>query len=189
MNPIRTRRLILRRWQKTDLEPFAELNADPEVMARMPSALDHDQSAEMIESMEHHFEVHGFGLWAVELPAEATCIGFVGLARPTFQAHFTPCVEVGWRLARTAWGRGYASEGAAAALAFGFGQAGLDEIVSFTTPANLRSQGVMRKIGMRRTPADDFLHPRLGLGHPLREHVLYRLARPDWERRCGQPDA
>ena len=152
-------------------------------MEFLPKVMEPAESAAMIERLEEHFEVHGFGLWAVEVPGEIPCIGFVGLARQTFPAHFNPSVEVGWRLARQAWGRGFASEGAAAALAFGFEEAGLGEIVSLTTPGNLRSQGVMRKIGMRRTPADDFQHPKLAAGHPLRAHVLYRLSREEWARR------
>lgn len=152
-------------------------------MEFLPKVMERDECAAMIERLEEHFEVHGFGLWAVEVPGEIPCIGFVGLARQTFPAHFNPSVEVGWRLARQAWGRGFASEAAAAALAFGFEEAGLGEIVSLTTPGNLRSQGVMRRIGMRRTPADDFQHPKLAAGHPLRAHVLYRLSREDWARR------
>jgi ribosomal-protein-alanine N-acetyltransferase len=143
------------------------------------------QTRELVVRIRRHFEFHGYGLWAVEVPGEATMIGFVGLMHPSFDAHFTPCVEVGWRLARVCWGRGFASEGARAALNWGFTEAGLDEIVSFTVPGNQRSQAVMRRIGLRRTPADDFFHPNLAIGHPLREHLLYRLSKEAWQQQTG----
>ena len=150
------------------------MNADPTVMEFFPKPLDRAESDGMAARIEAHFERRGFGLWAVEVPGVADFIGFVGLSTPTFEAHFTPCVEVGWRLARDHWGRGYATEAARAALDFGFRQLGLPEIVSFTVPANRRSRGVMERIGMTRSPADDFDHPVLPEGHPLRKHVLYR---------------
>ena len=172
---IRTERLVLRRWQDEDLEPFAELNGDAEVMAHMPSLLDRGESDALAARISEQFERRGFGLWAVEVPGVAPFIGFVGLSVPRFSAHFTPCVEVGWRLGRTHWGKGYATEAAQASLAFGFDNLGLEEIVSFTVPANTRSIAVMERLGMTRNPADDFDHPRLPEGHPLRRHVLYRL--------------
>jgi RimJ/RimL family protein N-acetyltransferase len=168
---IRTSRLVLRPWREADLAPFAALNADPAVNA---------ESDAMAGRIAAHFERHGFGLWAVEIPGVAPFIGFVGLAVPPFEAHFTPCVEVGWRLARDAWGHGYATEGAHAALAHGFGALGLAEIVSMTVPANARSRRVMERLGMDRSAEDDFDHPRLPVGHALRRHVLYRLRREDW---------
>lgn len=128
--------------------------------------------------MEAHFQEHGFGLWAVEIPGVATFAGFVGLSVPRFEAHFTPCVEIGWRLAAPYWGRGYATEGARAALEFGFDHLHLDQIVSFTVPDNVRSRRVMEKIGMTHDPADDFDHPNLPEGHRLRRHVLYGIALP-----------
>ena len=118
-----------------------------------------------------------FGHWAVEVPGRADFIGYVGLSVPQFEAHFTPCVEIGWRLARDHWGSGYASEAARAALDFGFRNLGLDQIVSFTVPGNWRSRRVMERIGMCGTPHDDFDHPALPEGHPLRRHVLYRIDR------------
>lgn len=175
---VRTDRLVLRRWRAEDRAPFAEINADPEVMEHFPSTLDVDGSDELADRIEAHFELHGFGLWAVEVVGGPAFVGFVGLATVPFDAAFTPAVEVGWRLARAAWGHGYASEAARAATSFGFAHAGLGEIVSFTTPANLRSQAVMQRIGMTRDPTDDFDHPRLPEGHPLRRHVLYRLRPP-----------
>lgn len=174
-NELRTDRLTLRRWRDEDLEPFAQLNADPEVMAHMPSLLNRAESDALAARIRGQFEQRGFGLWAVEVPGVAPFIGYVGLAVPRFTAHFTPCVEVGWRLARAHWGFGYATEAARASLAFGFDHVRLDEIVSFTVPANTRSIAVMERLGMTRDPADDFDHPGLPEGHPLRRHVLYRL--------------
>jgi RimJ/RimL family protein N-acetyltransferase len=133
---------------------------------------------ERLTSFEAHFEQHSFGLWAVEIPNVTSFAGFIGLSVPRFEAHFTPCVEIGWRLAAEYWGRGYASEGARAVLTLGFETLGLDEVVSFTAPGNLRSRRVMEKIGMLHNPADDFDHPALPVGHRLRHHVLYRMARP-----------
>ena len=173
---IQTERLLLRRWREGDREPFAALNADPRVVEFLPGPLTREESNQRAERIEAHFAEHGFGLWAVEVRAGAPFIGFVGLAVPKFEAAFTPCVEIGWRLAAEHWGRGYATEGARAALAFGFEQLRLTEIVSYTVPANARSRRVMEKIGMTRNPAEDFDHPLLPAGHPLRRHVLYRLA-------------
>lgn len=147
-------------------------------MEHFPAPLSRAQSDDLIEAIEAGFEVNGFGLWALELRESGEFIGFTGLAVPSFEAHFTPAVEVGWRLARSAWGRGYATEAARAALAFGFEQAGLDEIVSLTTVGNRRSRAVMERLGMTHDPAGDFDHPGIPVGHPQRRHVLYRLAPP-----------
>lgn len=174
---LRTERLLLRRWQESDREAFAALNADPAVAEFLPSTLDRAQSDALIERIEQGFERHGFGAWCVEVPGVVSCAGFCGLSVPTFEAPFMPCVEVAWRLSPAMWGHGYATEAARAAIAFGFDEAGLDEIVSFTVPANQRSRRVMEKLGMTRDPAEDFEHPRLPVGHPLRRHVLYRLRR------------
>ena len=182
-----TPRLRLRPWRDGDLPAFAAMNADPVVMRHFPGTLDRAGSDALVGRIGEHFARHGFGLWAVEAPGVAAFVGFVGLAVPGFQAHFTPCAEVGWRLARGHWGRGYATEAARAALAFGFERAGLDEIVSFTVPANLGSRRVMERLGMRRSPADDFDHPALPEGSPLRRHVLYRLSRADWRRQREGP--
>jgi RimJ/RimL family protein N-acetyltransferase len=172
---IRTDRLLLRGWRDDDLVPFAELNSDPEVMTYLPALLDSRESDAFATRIRAQLEQRGFGLWAVEIPEMASFIGYVGLSVPQFTAAFTPCVEVGWRLARAHWGRGYATEAARAALTFGFERVGLDEIVSFTVPANARSIAVMERLGMSRDPADDFNHPSLPAGHPLQPHVLYRL--------------
>ena len=145
-----TARLRLRPWRQDDLAPFAALNADPQVMQFFPKALTRAESDATAGRIRDHFARHGFGFWAVEAPGVASLVGFVGLAVPSFEAHFTPCVEIGWRLAREHWGRGYATEAAAAALAFGFRDLKLDEIVAFTVPANLPSRRVMDRLGMTR---------------------------------------
>jgi|SRR5579864_491853 len=176
---LRTERLLLRRWRPADREPFAGLNADPEVMEHFPSVLERAESDAFADRIEAAFESLGYGLWAVEVPGDAEFIGYTGLALHTFEARFTPAVEIGWRLARGYWGRGYATEAARAAVADGFARAGLDEIVSFTSPLNRRSVRVMERLCMTRDPADDFDHPRVPVGHPLRRHVLYRLRRPE----------
>jgi RimJ/RimL family protein N-acetyltransferase len=175
---IRTDRLLLRRWLPDDRAPFATLNADPRVMEFLPSLLSREESDAFVERAEAHFGQHGFGLWAVEIPGVTPFAGFVGLSRPRFEAPFQPCVEIGWRFGVEYWSRGYATEGARAALAFGFDACGLTEIVSFTVPQNVRSRRVMERIGMRHDSADDFDHPLLPDGHPLRRHVLYRIGRP-----------
>ena len=175
MTDLHTERLLLRRWRTSDRSPFAALNADPRVMEFMPSVLDPASSDALVDRIEAHFEAHGFGLWAVE--AREGFVGFVGLSRPTFEAHFTPCVEVGWRLAAHAWGKGYASEAARAACNEGFTRWSLPEIVSFTSTKNERSWRVMERIGMTRDVAGDFDHPRVAEGHWLRRHCVYRLRR------------
>jgi ribosomal-protein-alanine N-acetyltransferase len=179
MTELRTARLVLRRWLPSDREPFRELNADPLVMRHFPAPLSAADSDAMIERVEAGFDEVGYGLWALEVAASGEFIGFTGLAQPRFDAHFTPAVEVGWRLARPAWGRGYATEAAGAALAYGFDVVGADEIVSFTTIGNLRSQSVMRRLRMTHDPADDFDHPLLP-DWPERRHVLYRLSAAAW---------
>ena len=175
---IRTERLLLRRWRLADLEPFATLNADPCVHEFLSGPLSKEQSDEMATRIDACFEQNGFGLCAVEVPGVAPFIGFIGLSIPRFEAHFTPCVEIGWRLSADFWGRGLATEGAQAALEFGFKQICLSEIVSSTVPENIRSRRVMEKIGMTRNPSEDFDHPVLPADHRLSRHVLYRIARP-----------
>lgn len=182
---LRTDRLVLRAWDDGDLAPFAAMNADPEVMHHFPAPLTREQSDEMVGRLWARAAQGRPSLWAVEVPGVARFIGFVGLLEPSFESSFTPCVEVGWRLAREHWGKGYAPEGARAALAWGFREAGLDEVVSFTVPANTASRRVMEKLGMHRDPGEDFDHPNLPVGHPLRRHVLYRLRRDEYE--AGHP--
>lgn len=177
-----TERLVLRPWRDSDYPPFAELNADPEVMRFFPELLDRERSDAMADRIRAHIDDLGWGLWAAEVPGVADFIGFVGLAPIPFEAHFAPALEVGWRLARPYWGRGYAPEGAGAALEFAFDVLAVDEVVSMTTPANLPSQRVMQKLGLSCDPADDFDHPRLP-DWEHRRHVLYRLPRARWQDR------
>lgn len=180
MPELRTERLLLRQWREEDLEPFAALNADHETMRHFVAPLSRAESDAFAEHIRRQLEEQGWGLWAVEVADGPSFIGFVGLARPSFEEHFTPAVEVGWRLAREHWGCGYATEAGRAAVAHGFEELGLDEIVSFTSPRNEPSWRVMERLGMSHDPADDFEHPRVPVGHPLRPHVLYRLSRAAW---------
>jgi RimJ/RimL family protein N-acetyltransferase len=177
MSELATQRLLLRQWREADFAPFAALNADPEVMRYFPAPLTAAQSDEFAANVQSHIAQEGWGLWAVEVGGGAPFVGFVGLNRVRFDAHFTPAVEVGWRLDRHCWGNGYATEAAAAALTFGFGRLRCPEIVSFTAHVNERSVRVMRRLGMSHDPAEDFDHPFVPSG-PLRRHVLFRTA-PD----------
>jgi RimJ/RimL family protein N-acetyltransferase len=174
---LRTERLLLRRWRDSDRIPFRQMNADPRVMEFFPEPLTADASDALIERAEKHFGHHGFGPFAVGLLETGGFIGFVGLSVPAFDAHFMPAVEIGWRLAFDHWGKGLATEGAHAALHFGFSELGLEQVVSFTVPANLRSRRVMERLGMTHDPVDDFDHPKLPEGHALCRHVLYRISR------------
>ena len=174
-----TARLILRPWQRADREPFAEINRDPHVVEFLGEPLTREQSDALADRIEADFARRAFGLWAVEVPGVTLFAGFVGLSVPRFDAPFMPAVEVGWRLARGCWGRGYATEGAIASLAYGFGEVGLGEIVSFTAGHNARSRHVMERAGMTHDVGDDFDHPLVAPG-PLRHQVLYRARRSDW---------
>jgi len=175
-----TDRLRLRRWRESDRAPFASINADPQVMEHYPAPLSRAESDAFIDRIEETFATRSLGLWAVEERESTEFIGYVGLWPAEFDAPFTPAVEIGWRLARAHWGRGLATEAARVALEDGFVRLELDEVVSFTSTANLRSRSVMRKLGLSHTTSDDFEHPALDLGHPLRPHVLYRQPRLDW---------
>lgn len=177
-----TERLLLRRWRDEDRLPFQRINADPRVMELMPSQLTPKASDDLIAHIEAHFRRHGFGPFAAELRADGSFLGYVGLYVPAFDAPFMPAVEIGWRLSAEHWGRGLATEGARAVVHHAFGELGLDSLVSFTVPDNLRSRRVMEKLGMIHDPQDDFDHPGLAEGHPLRRHVLYRLSRETWTR-------
>lgn len=170
-----TDRLLLRSWRDSDLEPFAALNADPEVMEFMRWPLTRADSDAWVGRINASWTANGYGLWAVEVVGGSEFVGFVGLADALFDAPFTPAIEVGWRLARSAWGNGYATEGARAALSYGFRDAGLPEILTFTASANVRSRAVMERLGMVRDPDGDFDHPAVPEGHRVRPHVLYRL--------------
>lgn len=173
---LRTERLVLRRWQDRDREPFAALNADPEVMEHFPAPLTRRDSDALIDSFEARFEEDGLGFWALETAGTGRFIGFTGLSAVRFEAPFTPAVEIGWRLARPAWGHGYAAEAARRALRHAFDERRLTEVVSFTSTTNLRSRAVMERIGMTRDPGGDFDHPLVDTGHRLGRHVLYRIS-------------
>jgi len=181
--PIETERLILRPWRDADLAPFAALNADPEVMEFFPETLSRTESDALARRVMGRIAEEGFGFFAVEEKGGDPFIGMVGVSVPHYGADLPcgPCTEVGWRLARSSWGKGYASEAARASLAFAFDTLGVDEVVSFTAVQNLRSQAVMRRIGMTRDMACDFDHPLLPQGHRLLRHVLYRMPSAAWE--------
>jgi len=151
------------------------MNADPRVMEYFERTVPLNENLKLVEKIERGFAEHGFGWWAVEIPGVTSFAGFTGISVPEFKTHFTPCVETGWRFAFDYWNQGYATEAARAALAFGFEQIGLSEIVAFTATANVRSRRVMEKLDMTYNPADDFDHPSISEGHPLRRHVLYRI--------------
>lgn len=175
---LRTERLILRQWRDTDREPFARMNQDPAVMEFFQGLLNPAETEAMVDRIEAQFAERGFGLWAAELLDSGEFIGYVGLAVPRFDAAFTPCVEIGWRLASEHWGRGLATEGSREVVRCAFERLGMREIVSFTVPVNFRSRRVMEKLGMTHDPREDFDHPSLPAGNPLRRHVLYRLKNP-----------
>ncbi|MEM9137581.1 MAG: GNAT family N-acetyltransferase [Cyanobacteria bacterium P01_F01_bin.42] len=174
-----TKRLRLRQWRRSDRDPFFQLSSDPVVMEYFPDPLDREASDAMAERCERLIAERGWGLWAVEIPGEADFIGFVGLHIPSADLPFKPCVEIGWRLAKQFWGNGYATEAANGALEVAFQTLGLEEIVSFTSLLNQRSQAVMERLGMSRT-TDTFMHPAVPLESPLREHCLYRLSKERW---------
>jgi RimJ/RimL family protein N-acetyltransferase len=182
-----TPRLLLRPWRDDDVEPFAAMFDDPAVMEFLMPVADRAAIEAIVGRVRAHFDRHGFGWWAVELKETQAFIGFVGLSHVPFEAHFTPAVEIGWRLASAYWGQGYATEGARASLAAAFTRIGLAEIVAITVPANARSRRVMERIGMTRDPTDDFDHPRLAEGDPLRRHLLYRIGRAQWQRAQTAP--
>jgi len=179
---LHTQRLRLRAWRDEDLPIFAAMSADAEMNRYLLGPLTRQQSDALVARFIEHFQREGFGMWAVEAPSVAGFIGAVGLSVPRYAAPFTPCVEVGWRIAPEHWGKGFATEAAQAALAFGFKELELPEIVALTVPENARSRAVMVKLGMLRTAADDFDHPLVPAAHPLQRHVLYRLSKEDWER-------
>lgn len=182
MTTLTTARLDLRPWRQADLAAFAALNADPEVMRYLPHALSRAASDALAAAAAQALATRSFGLWALELRTAAEFLGYVGLTEVGFTAPFTPCIEIQWRLKRTAWGAGYATEAARACLEFAFATLRAREVVAFTVPQNVRSRAVMERLGMRRDPADDFEHPRLPQGHPLRRHVLYRITEGERSR-------
>jgi RimJ/RimL family protein N-acetyltransferase len=178
MKIIETERLILRTWKDDDADEYYRINQDQQVIEFLLGPLSMEEVKKFIFSMNQQFNELGFTLWAAEEKESGKLIGFIGLNPPKWESHFTPCVEIGWRLGSEYWGKGYATEGAKAVLRYGFETMGLKEIVSFTVPANLRSIRVMEKIGMKRDLSDDFAHPKLPLEHQLSKHVLYKIQRP-----------
>ncbi len=180
MSSLQTNRLLLRPWRKTDLIPFAQLNADPRVMEYFPSTLKEKESDQLAERFARELESRGWGFWATSLIVSGDFIGFIGLSPVQFSAHFTPAVEIGWRLGVDFWGHGYATEGAKAALTYAFETLHLQEVVSFTTISNTRSRRVMERLSMHHKEEEDFDHPKLPEGHPLKRHVLYRITSQEW---------
>jgi ribosomal-protein-alanine N-acetyltransferase len=177
---LETPRLILRPWRDSDRAPFAAMSADPEVMAHLLAIVSPEAADNWINRQQAYLATHGFCLWALESKESGEFIGATGLLRIGYEAHFSPAVEVGWRLARPFWGQGYAPEAAGAAVRFGFEQLGLQQIVANTVPANRNSRRVMEKLGMSHDPADDFDHPWVPVDSPLRRQLLYRLPRERW---------
>ena len=174
---LRTERLLLRPWRDDDLPAIVAMQADPRVTEFLFRQLDRTGCEQMLKRIDEHYEQHGFGWWAVEVVGVTPFAGLVGLLVPWFEAHFTPCVEIGWRLRAECWGKGYAVEAARACLKFAFDQLKLDEVVAFTVPVNVRSRRVMEQLNMVHSPADDFDHPAVEEGHALRRHCLYRISK------------
>jgi len=170
---IKTERLGIRFWRDEDIQPFAALNADEQVMRFFPSTLTYEQTEAMVQRMKSDTKTNGFTFFAVDILATEEFIGFIGLSKPNMQTYFTPCVEIGWRLKASAWGNGYAPEGAKACLEYGFKELGIKEIYSFTPTLNHPSERVMQKIGM--TKVGEFDHPKIEKGHRLERHVLYKI--------------
>lgn len=179
---LKTERLLMRPWRDADLEPYVALGADARLMRYFPWTIDRAESEASMARFRAHFAEHGWGPWVVEVPGQTAFAGVIGLSYVRTETHFTPAVEVAWRLFGEYHGRGFATEAARAAVRYGFETAGLNEIVALCTPDNLASRRVMEKLGMTRDPADDFDHPRVPPDHPMRRIVLYRLAAPDGSR-------
>ncbi|WP_068471039.1 GNAT family N-acetyltransferase [Candidatus Protochlamydia phocaeensis] len=180
---IQTERLILRPWCEEDIHSFARLNADPRVMEFFPAVKSEHETKEEYCRIQEHFAKYGWGFWAVSLREEPAFIGFIGLRFVDFIAPFTPTIEIGWKLAFDHWGKGYAPEGACAALDYAFEKLHANEVVSFTAVPNIRSRSVMKKIGMVHDPEGDFDHPKLSDGHWLKRHILYRITHQAWQKR------
>ncbi|MEM7361359.1 MAG: GNAT family N-acetyltransferase [Pseudomonadota bacterium] len=179
MTQLSTERLLLRQWQLSDYQPFAELNASPRVMAHFPDTLSREQSDDSARRYTEFIAEHGWGFWATELKETGEFIGFIGINSPAIKLPFSPCIEIGWRLAEQYWGHGYATEGALASLEHAFTKVGTDEVVSMTTTTNHNSEKVMQRISMRNTN-ENFLYPTMDPAHRLAEHVLYKITREQW---------
>lgn len=180
MRILETDRLTLRPFQATDVGPMALVDQDPQVCQYLPAIGTRASTEAGVQRIIRHYEEYGFSLYAVELKSNREFIGFLGLITPSFQAHFTPAIEIGWRLASKHWNKGYATEGAKAVLHYGFMELNLDKIVSFTVVNNQASRRVMEKIGLHHDPQDDFDHPRLPADSPLQRHVLYKLSKTEY---------
>ena len=178
---LKTDRLLLRQWTEDDFLPFSEMCSDKEVMEYFPKLQTKDESYKMGEKILALINERGWGFWAVEIPNHYKFIGFVGLHSPTDKMPFSPCIEIGWRLSKQHWGKGYATEAAKEALKFAFTQLNLNEVVSFTTLANERSKSVMQNIGMHDSH-QNFMHPDIEASHPQSEHVLFRIRRSEWQK-------
>ncbi len=172
---VTTQRLGLRKWVDTDLEPFAKMNRDKDVMKFFPALLSENDTIGMIKRIKTHFDKNGFGLFAVDKIATGNFIGFTGFSIPTFESSFTPCVEIGWRYKKDTWGQGFATEAAMACLHYGFDVLHFEKVVSFTSVLNTNSEKVMKRIGMEH--AGFFDHPKIEKAHPLCRHVLYQITR------------
>lgn len=178
---LETPRLILRQWRESDFSPFAQLNADPQAMRYFPTLLAREESNALAARLRDTIEANGgWGYWAVELKESGAFAGFVGLAHQPERFAFSPCTEISWRLAPQFWHRGIAAEAAEAALAYAFRVLRLDVVVSMTSIHNAPSEGLMKRLGMRKQ--GQFLHPALPADHWLAEHVLYRLGREDEDK-------
>lgn len=175
-NELPTPRLLLRQWRASDLEPFASMNSDADVMRYYPTPWTREQGDAFAQRVMRLIDERGWGFWAIEELASRQFIGFVGLHIPSHELPFSPCVEVGWRLAKPYWGLGYATEAAQSAISFGFQQLRLPEVVAFTAITNLKSRAVMERLGMRLD--SEFDHPQVPVESGLRRHVLYRLRSP-----------
>ena len=180
MQIIETPRLILRTWTDADLEPMCAINQDHQVMKHFPSLLSIDETTALVERINRHWDKHGYTLYAVQLKSTNAFIGFVGLLTVDFDAHFTPAIEIGWRLAAAYWDQGYATEAAAAVLDHGFTELKLPEIVSFTTICNIKSQRVMQKISLKHNATDNFIYPKIDANNPLSNAVLYRITKDQY---------
>lgn len=179
VSELQTQRLKLRQWVKEDFQPFAAMSADPQVMAFYPSTLSEEESNVMAMKIQGLIAERGWGFWAVETLDSGAFVGFVGLHIPTYDLPCSPCVEIGWRLARPFWGKGYATEAAKESLAFAFEKLELNEVYSFASQVNERSWRVMERLGMVNT-GQNFDHPIIPKGHALSEHVLYRIMKEQW---------
>jgi RimJ/RimL family protein N-acetyltransferase len=180
---LRTRRTLLRQWKDSDLPAWIAMNADPQVRRHFPALLTEEEACGEAQRVRDAISQRGWGIWALEIPGVLPFAGLVGLHVTSFDAPFVPAVELGWRLPQAAWGQGYASEAAAAAVEFAFDTLELPQVVAFTIPANTASRRVMERLGMRHDAADDFDHPKVEPGHPMRRHVLYRLTREMYKTR------